>query len=88
MPYKGLWLSAVQGTVRLLQSQAEEAAAARDVGLAARDAVSAQAQAAADDAAALLRTLRQQLDDARAAAAADAARTAELEKRLQVLMAA
>lgn len=74
----------LQGTVRLLQSQAEEAATVRDAAVAACSAATEQAEAAAADAAALLRTLRQQLDDARGHAAADAQRIAELSDKLQV----
>lgn len=74
----------VQGTVTLLQSQAEEAAAARDAAVATCNTATQRAEAAAADATALLRTLRQQLDDARGHAAADAQRTAELEHKLQV----
>ncbi len=74
----------LQGTVRLLQSQAEEAATVRDAAVAACSAATEQAEAAAADTAALLRTLRQQLDDARCLAAADAQRIAELSDKLQV----
>lgn len=60
-------LDRAQEAMRQLQAQAEEAAAGREETRSAADR-------AAADSAALLRTLRQQLDDARAAAADDAER--------------
>ena len=63
----------MQAAVQMLQKQADEATAQRG-------AIMAQAEAAAADAAALLRTLRQQLDDARDVSAVEAVRMAQLEQ--------
>lgn len=65
--------------MRQLQAQAEEAAAAREE-------VRSAADAAAADSAALLRTLRQQLDDAHTSAAEHAKQLQELAARAEVCL--
>lgn len=70
--------------MQLLQSQAEEAAAARDAAALERDALAAQLDAAAAEATAAQRSLRQQLDAVWQDAANKSARVDDLERLLQV----